>query len=281
MILTTLAERLNTTWRHLMFIQEDSKHRGSPAPSAIPCNPAPARRLMIVRNDRAPSPQASYLSLDGTFTSSSMQPTAYEYQHALKPLLQLAGSPDNERPLNHSKKRWGVLKSINPFNSASSERAKLSAQSTNTKITPIPNQSATLVQPASEGVRKAGVVPANSAPKDPPKAQHQSQSFSFSLEWIDRSANHPMERRLYPPKLPLLAQSYVQTTAASQVDLSAVRPIGAAAGSSKYCGRALAEWSLVVAECQDFFKRRKYEGVPEYRLVETPMLGVDSFRKSG
>lgn len=48
---------------------------------------------------------------------------------------------------------------------------------------------------------------------------------------------------------------------------------------SKYAGRALAEWAQVVSECDSFFERRRDEGVPCDRLVETPILGVESFRK--
>lgn len=49
--------------------------------------------------------------------------------------------------------------------------------------------------------------------------------------------------------------------------------------ASKYAGRALAEWAQVVAECDSFFARRRDEGVPCDRMVETPTLGVESFRK--
>jgi hypothetical protein len=49
--------------------------------------------------------------------------------------------------------------------------------------------------------------------------------------------------------------------------------------ASKYAGRALAEWAQVVSECDNFFERRRDEGVPCDRLVETPTLGVESFRK--
>jgi hypothetical protein len=49
--------------------------------------------------------------------------------------------------------------------------------------------------------------------------------------------------------------------------------------SSKYAGRALAEWAQIVSECDSFFSRRRDEGVPCDRLVETPTLGVDGFRK--
>jgi hypothetical protein len=44
-----------------------------------------------------------------------------------------------------------------------------------------------------------------------------------------------------------------------------------------YCGRALAEWTVMVSECHMFFERRKAEGVPGNRWVETPLLGADGF----
>lgn len=49
--------------------------------------------------------------------------------------------------------------------------------------------------------------------------------------------------------------------------------------ASKYVGRALAEWAIVVTECDSFFARRRDEGVPYDRLIETPTLGVEFFRK--
>ncbi|OAX82627.1 hypothetical protein ACJ72_03020 [Emergomyces africanus] len=48
---------------------------------------------------------------------------------------------------------------------------------------------------------------------------------------------------------------------------------------SKYAGRALAEWALVVCECDNFFARRRDEGVPSDDAVEIPILGVEGFRK--
>ncbi|EEH20020.2 hypothetical protein PABG_02279 [Paracoccidioides brasiliensis Pb03] len=49
--------------------------------------------------------------------------------------------------------------------------------------------------------------------------------------------------------------------------------------ASKYAGRALAEWALVVCECDNFFTRRRDEGVPSDDAVEIPILGVENFRK--
>ncbi|PGH18073.1 hypothetical protein AJ79_00700 [Helicocarpus griseus UAMH5409] len=49
--------------------------------------------------------------------------------------------------------------------------------------------------------------------------------------------------------------------------------------ASKYAGRALAEWAIVVCECDNFFSRRRDEGVPSDDAVEIPILGVETFRK--
>ncbi|KAI0394725.1 DUF1765-domain-containing protein [Xylariaceae sp. FL0594] len=58
-----------------------------------------------------------------------------------------------------------------------------------------------------------------------------------------------------------------------------VEPTGSFARSVKYAGRALAEWSLVVAECNSFVERRREEGVLGLEDVEVPALGVEGFRK--
>ena len=49
--------------------------------------------------------------------------------------------------------------------------------------------------------------------------------------------------------------------------------------NSKYSGVALAEWAGLVSECQSFYERRRLEGVVTLKFVETPTLGVETFRK--
>ncbi|KAF3012417.1 hypothetical protein E8E14_010822 [Neopestalotiopsis sp. 37M] len=60
-----------------------------------------------------------------------------------------------------------------------------------------------------------------------------------------------------------------------------VKPPGIYMQSSTYSGRALAEWSTVVAECNSFTDRRREEGVLSLEEVEVPALGVEGFRKIG
>lgn len=65
------------------------------------------------------------------------------------------------------------------------------------------------------------------------------------------------------------------------IEHKGLRPMGRAVETAKYSGRALAEWELVVWECQSFFERRRGEGVPSNGAVETPTLGVEAFRRPG
>ncbi|KAI1826436.1 DUF1765-domain-containing protein [Xylaria intraflava] len=58
-----------------------------------------------------------------------------------------------------------------------------------------------------------------------------------------------------------------------------IQPTGPFAKNVKYSGRALAEWSLVVSECNSFVDRRREEGVIGLQDVEVPVLGVEGFRK--
>jgi hypothetical protein len=60
-----------------------------------------------------------------------------------------------------------------------------------------------------------------------------------------------------------------------------IRPMGLFTQSSTYAGRALAEWSMVVVECNSFIERRREEGVLGLSEVEVPALGVEGFRKIG
>ncbi|CAK7270227.1 hypothetical protein SEPCBS119000_003980 [Sporothrix epigloea] len=46
-----------------------------------------------------------------------------------------------------------------------------------------------------------------------------------------------------------------------------------------YAGRALAEWSLVVSECNAFVDRRREDGVYGLKDVEVPTLGVEGMRR--
>ena len=58
-----------------------------------------------------------------------------------------------------------------------------------------------------------------------------------------------------------------------------VEPKGSFVLSSKYAGRSLAEWGMVVSECNSFVDRRRDEGVLGLKEVEVPTLGVEGLRR--
>jgi hypothetical protein len=91
------------------------------------------------------------------------------------------------------------------------------------------------------------------------------------------------ERRLLLPRLPAAAQASLSARIPNtnrEVVPSDPRVNGVErATRAKYSGRALAEWASVVQECNNFFDRRRAEGVPSLRWVEVPTLGVEGFRR--
>ncbi|TVY15300.1 UPF0592 membrane protein [Lachnellula arida] len=149
----------------------------------------------------------------------------------------------------------------------------------------------------------------------PATSTHRAFCFKFSLEWSQHfdkpqqgqtqngnmrggaGFNIGAERRLSPPRLPAPAHAWLgarvpgisneilakDPSAVNEADIiDGVMPkTGEKAARAKYAGRALAEWALVVGECNNFVERRRAEGVPSLRWVEVPTLGVEGFRRFG
>lgn len=227
------------------------------------------------------APGGSFLTFDAILSSASgAKANPYE-KHSAQELVSSDGSSqlrrsadDTAKPQDGGKKRWNPFKSIIP-SSSPKDRPKTSSE----KTTLAASQSSSL--PGQEPAEGSASKTAMNG-KVGPATSFRTLSFKISLEWIDHDINNPAgrDRRLYPPKLPLPAQLSLQSHRSEGVrDDSPLEPLGVMTGPSKYAGRALAEWAIVITECQNFFERRKAEGVPSYQLVETPTLGVDPFRK--
>ncbi|KAF3769260.1 DUF1765-domain-containing protein [Cryphonectria parasitica EP155] len=71
-----------------------------------------------------------------------------------------------------------------------------------------------------------------------------------------------------------------RTEAKRQV-VQPIQPVGIFKDRATYSGRALAEWSIVVHECNSFIDRRRDEGVCGLKDVEVPSLGVENLRRMG
>ncbi|KAJ9649779.1 hypothetical protein H2199_000558 [Coniosporium tulheliwenetii] len=277
------AETLRSVWSHFLYVRENAESQHDLLPSTAPCNPAPGRRLLIIRTD-APLINVSgqFFSFDGAVSPSNTRSSTFMSQSisdsALRPSTGQSDASDSSDMVEDTgKRRWGIFRSLMPGSSKTRSKSR----------SPDP-PSGKLVRTQSAMSQATGSAPSTSSaaaspsqPDTPQASTHRTFCFKFSLEWVDKRFQTPGNARLFPPRLPMPAQKFLQAQQGTPPNTMPVKPQGDAVNSSKYAGRALAEWALVVNECQNFFERRKNEGVPANRLVETPTLGVEAFRRPG
>lgn len=267
MILKTLALRLHRVWGGFLYLQTGALEKGGPRLSTAPCSPAPGRRLLIVRNDSQPSSGGMFLTFDSILSpSSSTVATAYERHSSLGPIMGAAESRDSKNGQSVGKKSWALLRNMMPFAVSASDSSADQTKQGNTAVMRNQNNDS---RPSKRSNGQDSTA-------------FRAHSFKFALEWID-SEKTPFgkERQLYQPRLPLCASDDLLPPAPTRAAVHDCRPKGAAANQGKYAGRALAEWDLLIDEYRDFSKRRLVEGVPNDPLVETPTLGIETFRRPG
>ena len=246
-----------------------------------------------MRNDTQIDPDTVFHSFDGVFSSLSNQSTAYREHSSLAQISQVDSAPSRaDGDQSPPKKRWGLFRNMLPFSSPLSDGFK---SEDGADMSGLMSGTATLVSTTANGEdvggspaqRKAKLAGKDtSAAQNGPKqdtSQHHHRAFKFSLEWVEKPGHAGKDRRLSPPRLPMPAQMFLQPKASRTCNTPNQEEPATRSTSeySKYSGRALAEWALVVMECQNFFERRRAEGVPTDKLVETPTLGVETFRKVG
>ena len=291
MILKTLALQIERGWCYYLYLKRLGESKGLVAPSTIPCSPAPGRRLLIVQDDLQAISNGMFLSFDNMLLHSlSTQATAYERHSSLNSLTQEGfSSPtqtleDTARPASMAKRRWGLLKNILPFASGSTDRPQTNLPAPNPSLSKQTPWKGTSQRVSTEDKLRSDRINKKSSQMITGPAQtkpsFRSHSFKFSLEWIDKDHKEVENGlQLQPPKLPVAAQMLLDTVRCETREYEPIKPEGITRGPSKYAGRALAEWSEIIMECQVFFERRRQEGVPLSSKVETPTLGVESFRK--
>lgn len=268
-----LCERLQEEWQIFLYIQQDAEKQGLAAPSTTPCSPAPNRQLLIVGDDVQAVPSAMFLSFDGILSSAgNAKANPYERHSSQSLGVSKASlgpmSDEYERSPGIGRKKWGILRSIMPF-SSSTNSSDRKASSRARKSRSDTSDSSSFRFPQEK-----------ESPNGSPPTSYRSLSFKFALEWVGKD-NRPIQKAqcLYPPKLPPLALEYMKGEDLDVISNQPCKPEGSAVGPSKYAGRALAEWALLIVECQNFFERRRAEGVPSTQLVEIPSLSVDPFRR--
>ncbi|KAK5125782.1 hypothetical protein LTR85_012058 [Meristemomyces frigidus] len=306
LILETMLQRLQSVWSNYLYLREQAEKTRSLPPATNPCHPAPGRRLLIIRTDTQVAPGNSFLSFDGLgpreTPSSQAQLQAKRYS-TLSNLVELDTRPETSRASSDSELAEPRDKGIGGFfrKMMGSSRNRSKSQgpaprpSTAQQVRPpIPDDPPspprnTLTRSATEDLQMAPRHSTSTTDLTIPRtpgtqaAQHRNFTFKFSLEYHPNHKHVPGPMRLLPPRLPLAAHVFLQAHS-HQANTGngwthAVEPKGDNIAHARYCGRALAEWTVVVGECQSFFERRKNEGVPGNKLVETPTLGVEVFRR--
>ncbi|QDS75392.1 hypothetical protein FKW77_002842 [Venturia effusa] len=317
-----LSERLHETYSHYLFIRESAQSSPMLMPSTAPCNPAPGRRLLIVRTDslqNAPR-NNNFLSFDGSLTSQTgMLRRNSTFGNALtnqesRPRSNSSSNTSDSDPEVDEKvgKKWTLLRTI-----IGTSKQETSKSKTPHRSVPSPSSNGSLLRDSKTPSTILGQTQilqqkAEQAKKDDIPT-HRAFSFKFSLEWVDRLDRRlqtPGSMRIQPPRLPVPAQQLLQSslppvhTSSSGAQASpmatrvsgifgidptggcgkgiehwSVEPTGEEKIQAKYAGRALAEWALVVGECQSFFERRRAEGVGQSKWIETPGLGVEAFKR--
>ncbi|ORY10400.1 hypothetical protein BCR34DRAFT_602117 [Clohesyomyces aquaticus] len=269
-ILKSLSNNLRSVWSHYLWLREEAEFNETLPPCTAPCNPAPGRRFLILRNDNPiVSNSGPFISFDGVVQSpsskrlSTINTTIPDLD--ARPVSAQSGDSQDFGEEETSKGRWNILRSFMSVTKQSPKTASKDKKST----TP------------AEATSKGKSVSPNRESPTPSPPSHRSFSFRFSLEWVDKRFHNNQNMRFGPPRLPSPAQMLLQTKGISLLGVPSCKPAGSAAMSSRYAGRALAEWTLICHECQNFSDRRKNEGVPSNRLVETPTLAVEAFRRPG
>jgi hypothetical protein len=225
-----------------------------------------------------------FLSFDGVVQNPHQRkptPASTSIPEAeIRPASALSADSSDFPDEDPGKGKWNILRSLIGGGSKQTAKAKSPAASIKDKENSSKTSSANSSTDALSTTASAVSEPPVSTPAPPPST-HRTYNFRFSLEWVDKRFGTYHNMRLQPPKLPAPAHNLLQSRGINTEPVLSTPPTGAAVTSSTYAGRALAEWTFVSHECQNFFDRRKNEGVPTNRQVETPTLNVEAFRRPG
>ncbi|KAL3469813.1 hypothetical protein BJX99DRAFT_240537 [Aspergillus californicus] len=307
-IYETLSNRLQYLWDGYLAIQHKAES-GLAAPlSSAPCTPAPGRRIIIIRCDNPMSPSNIFMSFDRVLPPSGPSQTTNSHFSGTDGLSEAPTPP---------KKRWNLFKSVFGATRSTEEVSpSSSSDESDTTVSDAPlagekgadaswrvsNASSEIIRPKTahqpytfkfslEWMDRPQYPSKNKrlyTPSLPVASQlHlQLRRSSLKADDCDTASDDATDSETEGPEtreVPALDGG--EDTAPAEAEakrLGKKDPILAADDKlalSKYAGRALAEWAQIVSECDSFFSRRRDEGVPSDRMVETPSLGVEGFRK--
>lgn len=301
-VLGMMHDHLAMTWSHYLWLREDAVQRHVVLPATNPCNPAPSRRLLIIRTDTPTNVGGgSFISFDGFVPPNpSSQMSAAKRFSENDAMMELESRPNSAHSMDDDSPPKGIRSMIRNMMTSrnrpkSPVRTGSDAHISAADAINDAQHNALNRSPSQERHRNTNATtlsaPNAASPSRNPNlstangnSAHRNFSFKFSLDFHP-NVKAPGQIRLFPPRLPKPAQEFLQSRCAKANSgtqhMQAVEPKDMSREHARYTGRALAEWMMVVGECQSFFERRKSEGVPENRFVETPTLGVEVFKRGG
>ncbi|OJJ51520.1 hypothetical protein ASPZODRAFT_148787 [Penicilliopsis zonata CBS 506.65] len=308
-IYETLSNRLQCTWAYYLAFQSKAGTEMTAPLSSAPCTPAPGRRIIIIRCDNHLPPNNLFVSFDRVVPPGSTgQPLAAK-------INSTADLPSSESQPSSQKRRWGLLKSM--FGAAKSGESAVDEPETKTLDQTVTSDRCSDGHARSHNGSLEHLRPKTphqpfsfrfslewmDRPQWPSKNKRLytpslpvAAQLHVQLRSRPRSSETSTEKCIKKPteNVENEASKNGDDDKVTATEVSATPPPTDSSVSlpelavpfptnplvaSKYAGRALAEWAQIVAECDCFFARRRDEGVPSDRMVETPILGVESFRK--
>jgi hypothetical protein len=284
-VLETLQARLQTTWAyHLHLCKTNPLY----PITMIPCSPAPGRRFIIVRTDNQVSHANTFLSFDGILRAGesptqSKEPPWKRASMGISLIDTIEARPASVTSTidsdSDSREKPGSIGGFLRKMIGSKSRSKAQDLPTAKTSSPDIKEKSATPEPHAQGTDHAATTV--TVPATVPT--FRALSFKFSLEMQPHNKAIP-PMRLAAPRLPTPAQNYLlatSTKSSTNFATRAIEPTGESIARARYAGRALAEWAIVVGECGSFFDRRRKEGAPSDAEVETPVLGVEVFKKLG
>ncbi|KAJ5582469.1 hypothetical protein N7535_001089 [Penicillium sp. DV-2018c] len=309
-IYEVLSDRLLRVWEYYIGFQSKAEEDMTAPLSSAPCTPAPGRRIIIIRCDNHLSPVNLFVSFDRVVPPV---PSDQLMSH------RRTGSSDSNSDSQPPKKRWGLFKAMFGGSSSTrtTEGVSSSSDDSDNSVSDITvckddhektpsNSTEELSRPKTPhqpfffkfslewtdrplGPTKNKRLFPPCLPvasqlhvenrRSPDKSEYDTASENPAQSEIDDQETESPADQDTPTQPKSDTWPRTPTTKDSPLPELPPQPRYNHLLPSKYAGRALAEWAHVVSECDSFFARRRDEGVPNDRMVETPALGADSFRK--
>ncbi|KAJ6141268.1 hypothetical protein N7470_010164 [Penicillium chermesinum] len=309
-IYETLSDRLLRVWDYYVGFQSRAED-GLVAPlSSAPCTPAPGRRIIIIRCDNQISPVNLFVSFDGVALQSSEQSLTHRRSGS-------ADSTNSDGP--PAKRRWGLLRSMfgaSKGPDGTNDGSTGGSESDSPDPTMVP-QSKCMDEHDQTGNSNTDDLARPKTAHQPyffkfslewmDRPQWPTKNKRLFPPCIPVASQVHVQQQRSPSKAEEMEETSENGSNAEIIiheatkfpeiasqdsdlkDPSANLPPDTLSREMTTKDSPLPElpsqpqfdhlWAHIVSECDSFFARRRDEGVPSDGTVETPTLGVETFRK--